>query len=410
MFRQVIFVSVCSWVDAGTVQKDQQSLIQAAIEANGEVFMGGEKLDVDEFFGITELSQMRVEHHFEDDVFHLSLHHNDGIAMFQMQEHHLFGEGIKEYGKNETMKILQPSFRTFKTVGGPHARVQLNGNGELHGWLTLNGRLLQVEKKHHAENEASIQYLQHTLNKNGKGHLKKFIKNGPDEVNGHIKGHIHQHKGPDGKHIYVADNGCFDSENKGCKHGEGIMENKNLLQIENSDAAMWGGTKWYPGCYSDDDKPHVMQVGVLIDNVAKKGDDWNKRRGYQYHGGKYDSEIAYQFNQANMIYQNQMNIELKVGFTITYADDAAPSLFDSTCAAEDKDIGKQLNQVVAFINGGLGGKANKGDVVSTHMFTGCNPSGYGTVGLAYVGVLCSRVSGYGSGVNHMNSGWTTFAH
>jgi hypothetical protein len=430
MFRQFIFVSLCSWVGAGTIDKDQQSLIQAALDAGGEISIK-EILEVDVDSELDELSQMSVNHHLEDDVFHLFLHHKDGITMFQMHEHHVFGEGIHEYGENETVKIIPPDFRTFKTVDGDHGRVQLSKNGQLHGWLTLYDQLIQVEKNHHADNEASIHYLRHrqgSMERRSEGvgsDVESVLESntGCHEVEDDVNDDDDDDDG-DGLHKVCIDQGCYVGHDKECvrsnHEGDNRPGNNGLFSDDNKanpdskklslldTESRWAGTKWYPGCYNDDSTPHVMKVGVCIDNTAKGGDSWNQRRGYSYNGGSYQSEIAYQFNQATMIYQNQMNIELQVGFTITYANDAAaPNLFDSNCAV-GASINNQLNQLKDFVSGGLGGKANPNDVVSTHMFTGCNPSGYGTVGLAWVGTLCN--GGYATGVNHMNSGWTTFAH
>merc|ERR1719331_940030 len=114
-----------------------------------------------------------------------------------------------------------------------------------------------------------------------------------------------------------------------------------------------------------------------------------------------------------MIYQNQMNIELKVGddFPIAYKNDnAAPDWLKSDCRVltGGSNMNTGLNKLKSWIDGGMDGKANPKDVVSTHLLTGCNPSGYGTVGLAWVGTLCS--GGYASGVDHINAGWATYAH
>jgi len=51
--------------------------------------------------------------------------------------------------------------------------------------------------------------------------------------------------------------------------------------------------------------------------------------------------------------------------------------------------------------------AQRDEAVTTHLFTGCDSNGYGTVGLAGMGTLGDTTS---SGVNNLKSSWQTFAH
>jgi len=494
MVRQISLLSVLA--SSAALNDEHQALMQARIGAEGltELFYdesaatnqkssSGSQLQEE----LDELSRMKIEHTMSDSQFQLAVHHKSGVSMFQLEETHLFGEGVKSYGLNGSRTILKPTFQTFRSTEGPLARVQLNDDGTMVGWVQHKGQLVQFQKRA-AESSAAIVYLKHKVDEEVRRTETKIERAdpAPDPVDmDSLNKHKNIFSSEDGKHQYAVDTGhecghatgdgmqtvetedhatwCPESggvkkgggkggKRKGRKGGrkkkgkkgrgkggkgdsdetddvddiddddldedmdeemddsEGDVEPPSLLQ------STWSGQQWIGSCFPDDASPHVMKVGIVVDQQAKSSpDEWSTRHGYSYHGdGTWQSEAAYQVNQATMIYQNQMNIELQMGddFPLTYdSDAAAPEFLRSDCEVYKSGANNALlSALTSFIASDMPGTGIDPDnVVSTHVLTGCNPGGFGSVGVAWVGTLCDP-SGYGSGIDHINAGWTTYAH
>lgn len=43
-----------------------------------------------------------------------------------------------------------------------------------------------------------------------------------------------------------------------------------LPSQENSISSTWGGQKWFPGCFPEDGRKHIMRIGVAADIEASK--------------------------------------------------------------------------------------------------------------------------------------------
>merc|ERR1711957_325525 len=127
------------------------------------------------------------------------------------------------------------------------------------------------------------------------------------------------------------------------------------------------------------------------------------------------------FAETSFIYENQLNIKLQIGFWMTFADEASAPEFakgssDSTYAfnqypdgngglltGDSCGEGRTINDKLAGLakelqdeTTALGKKAK--EVGSVAMLTGCNSLGYGTMGMAYIGTLCT---GWSVGVNEI---------
>jgi hypothetical protein len=119
-------------------------------------------------------------------------------------------------------------------------------------------------------------------------------------------------------------------------------------------------------------------------------------------------------SNSNFIYVNQMNIYLTVksiAIAQTLSDakyttwNDAPSSGPKTCRAQD--MSTTLNNLVAYRRTLVAGDAFR-DTAATHLLTDCFPPP-GTVGLAYVGTICSTTMA--SGVDtYSTTIWKTFAH
>jgi len=176
-----------------------------------------------------------------------------------------------------------------------------------------------------------------------------------------------------------------------------------LPSQESGVASSWRGTKWFPGCYADDGKKHVMKLGVAADVEAFK--DIGNRKNLQ----RIMEQIVH---ESNIIYENQLNIQLQVGaIRIFESTNGAPTWATSSCGG--KFMNNKLDQFRA-------NAPSLPKMADWQLFTGCG-TGSGVVGLAWVGTLCNS-GGYNTGVNQLiqyrgkdvptvvDRSWRIFAH
>lgn len=403
---------------------ESQSLMQMSVGADGQVSVSEEATMLLDENIVSLISSMKVIHSLDSDVFNLVLQHESGKASFALKETHIFGDGIVEFGLNGSETLLTPSFRTFESEGGtPLALVQMNDNGHITGWATVNDDLVQIKKRHNSS-EFEIEKFQDTVDKQF-AHLKSHLHiQTTEECDAACQKRTHENEFLKDGVYFAVDYGC-DPNNKTCV---GLPEFDGAALLQETHGSTWSGTKWSPGCWTGDSSVKTMKIGVVVDNAAKAGDGFSEKRSYnretnrwvdwKYDGGRWDSEIAHQFNMANVIYQRQLNIRLEVGFSVTWSEASAPRFLQERCPHGTKgkgnELSNQLNDMKKLVSdefaGGTrkAGVARSADVAATHLWSGCNPSGYGTVGLAWVGTICR--GSQATGVNAMNAGWTTFAH
>jgi len=148
--------------------------------------------------------------------------------------------------------------------------------------------------------------------------------------------------------------------------------------------------KWYPGCYRGDSELHVFSVGLIADAAAVRK-----------HGSNLTNLIEQTISGTSLVYESQLNIkleisELEIYETFSKTPDYA---FDACADGAKADINKQLDRLKA------GARLSGGAV---HLFTGCG-NGFGVVGLAWTGAMCSDHR-FGVDLLHNSMSWTTFAH
>jgi len=245
-------------------------LIQAKIGSDGAVDLDyevDETLDVDANIKmdsavaaklleeLDELSQMSIEHDLQGDDFRLAFHHRSGVSMFELQETHVFNEGIKSHGLNGSKQIIKPTFRTFKSNEGPHARVQMNGDGQLIGLVTHRGELVQF-RKHLRETGASVVYLNHKLEEQLRNTETKYRREEDPEKTliDVLNEHVDMEQNDEGV-WFAVDRG----HECGRKHGDGI---------DNPDAKDGEGDTW---CEETD---------------GKKTWKWRKEEGQRWQEGQ----------------------------------------------------------------------------------------------------------------------------
>jgi hypothetical protein len=414
---------------AESVQQ-QSSHIQATVGAHGEIAFDSsdEKLNLD----TNTKSKLSLHHRLEADMLHFSVEHDGKSIIFdQMQEYHLFGEkGFQIFNENDTVTYAKPSFRSFHAKAGqPYARVHVRDDGDLTGWTHLGGKLVHLQQQPGADATATLIELEnqfettiHTPMISKKGpkevesdeeekEMERELESVSDEVIDYDDGKMCEDPLTDEKIFCRVAVDSIATDGSDAHKAAGQLD---LLQLDIFDDKPadpnWGGVKWYGGgqCYPGDDKLHVMKLGVMVDEAGMEDPKGWSQRSYTYKNNNWVDEIAHQFEMANAIYTNQMNIELQVGFTLACKGDCPSFMSKTSSMCHKTGITDQLNAVKDFFQGdNKQYNVDYNNVASTHLFTGCNPSGFGTIGLAWVGTLCRNGMG---GVNHINTGWATFAH
>jgi len=142
VFIRQIFMSfsvVCSGAASQpqTAHEEHTAFMQATISADGAVRSDrGDTADT-----------MQARHRLEATSFQLDVTTSSGKHMFSLEEHFPFGDGIQEYTTDKSFTLVKPSFRTFRTARPtPLAVAQVNSNGHVVVWASVNGELVEMEK------------------------------------------------------------------------------------------------------------------------------------------------------------------------------------------------------------------------------------------------------------------------
>jgi len=168
----------------------------------------------------------------------------------------------------------------------------------------------------------------------------------------------------------------------------------------------WNGTRWFPNCYPGDVQTHVLKVGLAIDVTA-----------HLRYGDKLTEKIEHLMFETSIVYENQMNIELQIGYQILYKDDASAPDFAKTSKCPDRERTPDASMWPALVNWTIHWRESIRDnksipaVAVAHLMTGCG--GKGIVGIAHPGRLCTRdrptaINKFWMGKGH--DAWVTFAH
>lgn len=180
-----------------------------------------------------------------------------------------------------------------------------------------------------------------------------------------------------------------------------------LPSQESGVASTWQGVKWFPGCFDGDGTTHSMKIGVAADAEALK--DIGDRTLLQ-------QKLEQIVHESNIIYENQLNIQLQVGSVRIYGgSDANLPAWAQGCPAGSsvQMMRKKLDDFTTDVR-------NLPQMADWQMLTGCG-TGSGVVGIAWVSTLCDGwTRGTNSGVNQLRDqwglphvvdrSWATFAH
>jgi len=170
------------------------------------------------------------------------------------------------------------------------------------------------------------------------------------------------------------------------------VSTRKLLQLSQSPLPL------FQNCYPGSASPNKISVGIAVDFGY-----------YQIWGsdGAVRARIASMLATANIVYTQQLNIFLALNDVVIQTSlggpawNHAPASVGATCSGTD--INTMLTQFSQW-------KYQNYPTRNTlwHLLTACFPPP-GTVGLAWIGVLCNQY--YATGVSSHNSfGWLTVAH
>merc|ERR1719238_1853704 len=104
---------------------------------------------------------------------------------------------------------------------------------------------------------------------------------------------------------------------------------------------------------------NVMKIGILLDNPAvtylkeNAGKSGGEARGQFQNVRNWKEAVAWYVNEASIIYENQMNVELATEWVIHYdgQDSSAPRLFQSRCNFGVDDLGGKLDELGNYFRG-----------------------------------------------------------
>lgn len=158
----------------------------------------------------------------------------------------------------------------------------------------------------------------------------------------------------------------------------------------------WGGMRWYGGgsCYAGDSDLHEFLVSIVVD-----------AEGWKKHGDGVVTHIQDTVAQSSFIYEMQLHMRVKIGNMQIWKTESGAPAYATGCPTSKDLMGTKLDQLKDSW-----GSLTYGGAI--HLFTGCGTD-FGTVGLAYVGTMCSLT--FNIGVDQINddstlSTFLIFAH
>ncbi|GMH72250.1 hypothetical protein TrST_g2227 [Triparma strigata] len=280
------------------------------------------------------------------------------------------------------------------------ATITVLEDGGIHGLIYRNGELYQIDVVDvHAETlgvEGARRMKEETemvAFKRSERFVKKEQANCREPVDGR---HTDDHHDHEDDHGHSPDEELF----KLLSTPPLFTRSTRHLSSDAGDPDRW------TECFQNDNVARKLSMGVATDYLF-----------YTSLGSSssaVQSKVAEIVADTNTIYVYQMNIFLQVDEL--YIKTTAGGENWNTAASEtagncNMGIDPKLDELRFWSKSGGARPSDRG---LWHLLTPCYPSG--TVGLAYVGALCSGSSGYNTGVSAIAIGssccsdWTTFAH
>jgi len=169
---------------------------------------------------------------------------------------------------------------------------------------------------------------------------------------------------------------------------EDFIPSESKISDDSPGRSLTTVSKW-TNCYSNDDLPHVFQVGIAI------GSTYSSKYGNSVNSVM--EKLSAIFSMVNMLFSRQLNVFFQIAdVEIILANDAGSEMWDN--AGCNKSIFQQLNDFRDAVRPSTQGL--------WHLIDACVDDR--ASGVAYVGTLCGK---YSSGITYDGrSTWLTVAH
>jgi len=283
---------------------------------------------------------------------------------YDLVPHDIFSHDAMVFDENKRIEIpVAPTFRSREQ--GRWASMTAHADGKITGLFEHMGRIMEIQPVAHQEKKLANALLA-DYTKTYPAHLitiRDIAEAVPQQMRKLATTPVENPPGT--------------SNNE-------IPQNPGTPSVVHS--GTWGGTEWFPGCYTGDTQMHEFTVGITTDAAAKSQYSDLSTRLY--------SIVA----DASLVYEHQFNIRLKIGYWKQDED------YGACPADDDKIMEERLATTKALVDAGTIPFAG-----AVHAFSGCGLS-YGLMGLAYVNTICQ--AGWNTGANKLagTSPWLTFTH
>jgi len=323
-----------------------------------------------------------------DFLLHLtSIYSNDAAVVVHT------GAGQTDRGGSAALRHFSSS------LPGHRAKASIDRDGSISGLFQHGQQLLRIKPMPvglvmDAEHDG---HLVVSALQASEGRLHSVQAVGGESVMARLQNLTEQHD--HGLEVAVDDVGPAPDATTGEAPGSPLtpLSTDSLPDIEASEQD-WAGVRWFPGCFTGDEKLHALRIGVAADFEA-----------WRLFGARLQGIIESIVSEASLVYEAQMNIRLEIGDLQMYqapGSSSVPGWASASCVA-----GEEVRQKFELFSRW----SPPSRQAVWHMFTGCG-NGFGTIGLAYVGSTCRR--SFNTGVNMLRNfrgrvvedSWTTFAH
>lgn len=286
--------------------------------------------------------------------------------------------------------IVSPESRSYITAAGtnPVVSAYVYNNNTVHAVVVSHDEVYTLHS------------IPHPNPPTANPHARKLVIYKESDV---IGGHHHNHSIINLLKDYQ--HGAKNREKSGARvFGGNGGKNRQLLQVGNPSDPRHTGVEYWSGCWTGQESPKTMTVGIAVDTGY-----WNKFASLDSPDKRIEADIAEIVAWSNLIYGQQMNVFLSVVKLIVYKNVGNGSPSWNQVRPCRLDSGGTLDVFRSWR-----ALAPQNDEAGLwHLMTDCFPAP-GVVGIAYLGVLCSRNVGAGL-TSYLNSGtnkgtWKTFAH
>ncbi|GMH52349.1 hypothetical protein TrLO_g4395 [Triparma laevis f. longispina] len=317
--------------------------------------------------------------------------------------HELFGEDGATILSSSSTRISEPHRLTSYSVHLPDgfATLTIHSPSQIHGLIYKNNILYQID--HISRHRESLnEYEGRRLNgvemvafKRGERFVKREEANCREPEDGREEDHEHHEHGHGHEDLQLG----HSPDEELFKLLSQTPLNHRHLSNDAGDPSRW------TDCFPNDSIPKKLSMGISTDYLMYTSSGSNTEA--------VQSKVAEIVADTNTIYAYQLNIYLQVDELYIKTSVGGESWNNpsvETAGSCGMGIDDKLNALRAWAKSGGDRPSDRG---LWHLLTPCYASG--TVGLAYVGALCSGSSGYNTGVSGYSysgccSDWTTFAH